>query len=112
MDRLRARPIVTGFFRPSLFNGPLPRLKPQPLHISMMIARRRRNREERGERLALTREWRDFVLREVAFEQRLARTSENGNKSKAPRPFDPCYENAEAWSECRISDHALLPVLH
>lgn len=33
---------MTGaIIRPSLSNGPLPRLKPQPEHISMMIRQRR-----------------------------------------------------------------------
>ncbi|KAI0260680.1 hypothetical protein BC834DRAFT_534795 [Gloeopeniophorella convolvens] len=43
--RLISRPIVTGgFFKPSIYNGPLPRLKPQPAHISGMIHKRRLGR--------------------------------------------------------------------
>ncbi|EFP90964.2 hypothetical protein PGTUg99_003439 [Puccinia graminis f. sp. tritici] len=41
-------PIMTGrFLRPSVLNGPLPRLAHQPLHISMMMSSRRKKRERR-----------------------------------------------------------------
>lgn len=46
--KLRNRPMLTGgFLRPTLFNKPLPRLKPQPLAITLMIAKRRSARERR-----------------------------------------------------------------
>lgn len=41
--------LTGGFLRPTLFNPPLPRLKPQPLNISMMINRRIKRRERRIE---------------------------------------------------------------
>ena len=41
--RPRSRPRLTGgFMRPTHFNGPLPRLKPQPVRLTMMIAKRLR----------------------------------------------------------------------
>ncbi|KAI0247447.1 hypothetical protein BJV78DRAFT_1338128 [Lactifluus subvellereus] len=40
--RLLSRPIVSAtLFRPSIYNGPLPRLESQPDHISSMIHNRR-----------------------------------------------------------------------
>jgi len=49
--RLLSRPIVTGaLFKPSISNGPLPRLNPQPAHISGMIHKRRVARAKRVDR--------------------------------------------------------------
>ncbi|KAI0245592.1 hypothetical protein BJV78DRAFT_1261783 [Lactifluus subvellereus] len=49
--RLLSRPIVSAtLFRPSMYNGPLPRLKPQPDHISGMIHNRRVARRPRIDR--------------------------------------------------------------
>lgn len=64
-DPSRRPPRLTGgFIRPTLFNVPLPRLKPQPLRISMMIKDRRRRRERRiGQRRA----W-DATLQEIKQE--------------------------------------------
>ncbi|KAG6813935.1 hypothetical protein H0H92_005189 [Tricholoma furcatifolium] len=46
--RLANRPIMTGgFLRPTFANRPLPRLKPQPMHITGMILKRRAARERR-----------------------------------------------------------------
>jgi len=43
--------MLTGaFFKPTLFNGPLPRMKPQPHHITGMIVHRRKAREVRQKR--------------------------------------------------------------
>ncbi|KAI0288617.1 hypothetical protein BC826DRAFT_915617, partial [Russula brevipes] len=49
--RLFNRPIFTaGFFKPNIYNGPLPRFKPQPDHIFGMIHKRRTARNRRIER--------------------------------------------------------------
>ncbi|KAG6821305.1 hypothetical protein H0H93_000166 [Arthromyces matolae] len=46
--KLSNRPIMTGgYLRPSYWNPPLPRLKPQPVHITGMIRNRRIARERR-----------------------------------------------------------------
>ena len=48
---MRNRPMLTGaFFKPTLYNGPLPRMKPQPHHITGMIVYRRKAREARQRR--------------------------------------------------------------
>lgn len=45
---MRTRPIYTGgFLRPTMYHGPLPRMKPQPEHISMVIKKRIRARDKR-----------------------------------------------------------------
>ncbi|KAI0684931.1 hypothetical protein BC835DRAFT_1387032 [Cytidiella melzeri] len=109
MDWLRNRPIVTGYFRPSLYNKPLPRLKPQPAHISMMIRKRRRNRATRAEQYAQSEEWRGFALREVDFERKLSQEvlrtgnddagKENSNETSTQPPFEPHWlGEIEAWN--------------
>lgn len=66
---MRNRSILTGsYLRPSPSNGPLPRLKPQPAHISCMIHKRRKAREARLERGAQIAEWRKYLKGEAHFE--------------------------------------------
>ncbi|KAG6862483.1 hypothetical protein C0995_000029 [Termitomyces sp. Mi166 len=51
--KLANRPIMTGgLLRPTFANRPLPRLKPQPVHITGMIHKRRMARERRMKTLA------------------------------------------------------------
>lgn len=54
--------------RPSALNPPLPRLKPQPIHISMMMRRRRDARENRFPRSLVNAEWKRDLLAERHFE--------------------------------------------
>ncbi|KAG8926263.1 hypothetical protein FRC00_003064 [Tulasnella sp. 408] len=71
-EKLRNRPILTGgILRPSKFNKPLPRLKPQPIHISMMIRRRRDARQRRLDRSEAYKEWKDYLVDERNFEEQL-----------------------------------------
>ncbi|KAG6910867.1 hypothetical protein DXG01_007184 [Tephrocybe rancida] len=66
--RLANRPIMTGgFLRPSFANGPLPRLKPQPIHITGMIRKRRAARQRRMETLADLQEH----IQDLNFEAKL-----------------------------------------
>ena len=45
---MRTLPIYTGgFVRPTIYHGPLPRIKPQSEHVSMLIKKRMRARERR-----------------------------------------------------------------
>ncbi|KDQ51256.1 hypothetical protein JAAARDRAFT_41315 [Jaapia argillacea MUCL 33604] len=70
--RLRNRPILTGsYLRPSLFNRPLPRLKPQPLAISGMMHKRREARMKRNEKIDRVNGLRDDVRAERQFEEGL-----------------------------------------
>ncbi|KAF9528710.1 hypothetical protein CPB83DRAFT_309370 [Crepidotus variabilis] len=77
--RMRTQPIYTGgFIRPTMFHGPLPRMKPQPEHISMTIRNRIRAREKRITRQAeMQHALRDLEL-EREFEEGLLREA-NGN---------------------------------
>jgi hypothetical protein len=70
--KLRNRPILTGgFLRPTLFNKPLPRLKPQPLAITFIIAKRRAARERRMEKMAKLQEAMMDLKVERQFEEGL-----------------------------------------
>jgi hypothetical protein len=72
MDKMRKRPIVTGgYMRPTWFNKPLPRLNPQPIHISMMIASRRKARASRTVRFEQYSEWKEDMKHEARFERLL-----------------------------------------
>lgn len=69
---MRNRPIMTGgYLRPSWFNNPLPRLSPQPIHISMMIASRRKARASRMVRFEQYNEWKEDMKHEARFERLL-----------------------------------------
>ena len=69
-NKLRNRPILTGgFTRATLYHGPLPRMKPQPIAISGMIRTRMKARTARIEKqarlladLELLTEERDFEM--------------------------------------------------
>jgi len=66
-------PIMTGrFLRPSVLNGPLPRLAHQPLHISMMMSSRRKARERRLAEHRHLKEKLDTIRQEHKFESALA----------------------------------------
>ncbi|KAG9006992.1 hypothetical protein FRB93_008258 [Tulasnella sp. JGI-2019a] len=92
--RLQNRPILTGaLMRPSLFNPPLPRLKPQPIHITMMIRRRRDARERRFTRSRVNVDWRQDLLAERHFETLL----HHSHPSPKVLPT-PVYED-RSWEE-------------
>ncbi|KAJ6612674.1 hypothetical protein B0H10DRAFT_1807036 [Mycena sp. CBHHK59/15] len=68
--RLRSRPILTGaIIRPTLYNPPMPRMKPQPMAISKIIMARMRTRERRLARQQQLNEDLDDMQREQAFEE-------------------------------------------
>lgn len=63
---------MTGaFVRPTLNHGPLPRLKPQPLHITGMITKRLRVRQWRSKRLEKLRSLQQDAKLEEEFERTL-----------------------------------------
>ncbi|WAQ87932.1 hypothetical protein PtA15_9A56 [Puccinia triticina] len=65
-------PIMTGrFLRPSVLNGPLPRLAHQPLHISMMMNSRRKKRERRVAEHRHLKDKLDTVRQEHQFDSAL-----------------------------------------
>ncbi|KAJ1304909.1 hypothetical protein OPQ81_006043 [Rhizoctonia solani] len=70
--QMRNRPILTGgFMRPTLFHKLVPRMYRQPIHLSMMIRRRRMARARRLEEQRRLMEWRLDIEREREFESRL-----------------------------------------
>ncbi|KAI9509477.1 hypothetical protein F5148DRAFT_1282977 [Russula earlei] len=105
--RLLSRPIFTAaLFKPSIYNGPLPRLKPQPDHISGMIHKRRITRSRRIERQrALFSQIEDLQV-ETKFETNLAA---NGERFKPyfsqlylpewRAPVESCLEELQAAFE-------------
>lgn len=73
-ERLRSRPILTGtIMKPTFYNPPLPRMKPQPPEISKIIGRRMRTRTRRYERIDQLLEDMDHLRREAQFEENLIR---------------------------------------
>ncbi|KAF8649132.1 hypothetical protein AX16_005995 [Volvariella volvacea WC 439] len=88
-ERLKNRPIMTGgYLRASIYNKPLPRLKPQPLHITRMIYKRRRVRERRILRIHELQEMQQILRHERDFESQLAKL----------HPFETTYAG-EAWPD-------------
>ena len=59
-----------GLVMPTLQNGPLPCLKPQPLHISMLIHRRQQSRDNRVVQQKAWEEMLYHLKQEDAFEDR------------------------------------------
>lgn len=73
--KLRKRPIFKGsFIRPSLDNKLLPRLFPQPDHITGMICSRRIARERRGEQRGILKSWAFDLRYEGLFEYALLKS--------------------------------------
>ncbi|KAH8112251.1 hypothetical protein DFH11DRAFT_1706665 [Phellopilus nigrolimitatus] len=103
-ERLRHRPILTGaYLRPTFFNGPLPRMKPQPVHISMMIRRRRLARERRGEKYAELVEHRDDIYRESTFEEALSGAALGSDEQE----FLPVFDEKE-WVKSIENQQAMI----
>ncbi|KIK44738.1 hypothetical protein CY34DRAFT_10873 [Suillus luteus UH-Slu-Lm8-n1] len=74
--KLRSRPIFKGsFIRPSLDNKLLPRLVPQPAHITGMIVRRRIARERRWEQREILKSWAKDLQDEGLFEDALLKSA-------------------------------------
>ncbi|KDN45491.1 hypothetical protein RSAG8_04815, partial [Rhizoctonia solani AG-8 WAC10335] len=70
--QMRNRPILTGgFMRPTLFHKLVPRMVRQPIHLSMMIRRRRLARARRLDEQRRLMEWKLDIVREREFESRL-----------------------------------------
>ncbi|KAG8969200.1 hypothetical protein FRC03_004153 [Tulasnella sp. 419] len=92
MQQLKRRPILTGgYLRPSTSNKPLPRMKPQPVHVSMMIRKRRKKRAARFTRLAVHLEWLRYLRYEHTFEKIL-------QKKVGSHNFTPEFDGGD-WTE-------------
>lgn len=88
--------MTAAVLRPSLFNPPLPRLKPQPVHITAMIRNRIRLRAKRHDRYLANNKRRREIKAEALFELTLARQSDTD--------FDKSFaEDPHAWRTSRRS---------
>lgn len=92
--RLANRSILTGAYREAtLFHGPLPEMKPFPMHVSRLIAKRKRNRESRIVKITANRELQMDIKREAEFERALAQWAEREGV-----PFEGIFMGYEgAW---------------
>ncbi|OAX43758.1 hypothetical protein K503DRAFT_68041 [Rhizopogon vinicolor AM-OR11-026] len=85
--KLRKRPIFKGsFIRPSLDNKLLPRLFPQPDHITGMILHRRIARERRWEQRETLKSWAHDLRYEGLFEYALLKSA-RGEAAGIARPM-------------------------
>ncbi|KAK8865815.1 hypothetical protein IAR55_000962 [Kwoniella newhampshirensis] len=89
-QNLHARPprLTGAYHRPTLFNPPLPRLKPQPISISMMIHNRLRARERRMERRRAYASFLNDVKLETAFWREMEQAQKKGSGSDWTRGKD------------------------
>ncbi|TFK91849.1 hypothetical protein K466DRAFT_481813 [Polyporus arcularius HHB13444] len=95
-ERMRTRPIMTGaYLRPSLYNGPLPRLVPQPLHITGMITSRRKARVRRMARHEACQEDLTLLNAEGHFERALT-VSSSAEGTQLTRVFT---DDPNGWRE-------------
>jgi hypothetical protein len=81
--------------RPTLYHGPLPRMKPQPIHVTGMIVSRKKAREKRMERQRKLLEDINVLQIERDFEVGLVAESPN------PAEFEAVFSgNAyKEWGE-------------
>ena len=87
---------MTGaYLRPSYANGPLPRLKPQPERITMMMKRRIRQREARLAKADDLKESLSDLHRERMFEGRLF----NMNAGREGEVFEPVFRSSSKWGK-------------
>ncbi|KAG8796581.1 hypothetical protein FRC17_007976, partial [Serendipita sp. 399] len=98
IEKMKKRPILTGgYLRPSLYNRPLPRMKNQPIHITMMIKKRIKARAKRIERQGTLIGWLEDVKTERLFESNLQKeiAGETGNLDSRQPEFEAReYETA------------------
>lgn len=82
--KLRSRPIFKGsFIRPSFDNKLLPRLIPQPAHITGMIVRRRLARDRRWQQRETLKSWAHDLRCESLFEYALLKNARGENAGVA-----------------------------
>lgn len=90
--------------RSTIYNRPLPRLKPQPRSIGNMIRKRVRARERRGEQYALLKGWDEDMRLERRLEQTaLAKMKTEGVNGEEVENLDLGND----WSEIMLFTHVL-----
>jgi hypothetical protein len=97
--------------RPTLFHGPLPRFKRQPVHISGMIVKRKRSRTRRITRQRELQTWRSDLIAEARFESSLLRNESVFAASGLKEWLEPVDHELKAIHESFKLDDArkLLP---
>ncbi|GJJ11746.1 hypothetical protein Clacol_005984 [Clathrus columnatus] len=91
--KMSNRAILTGsIVRPTIYNKPFPRMRPQPIHVSRMIHSRRRARERRGERRQLLLDYKNYIRQEQFFEYKLSQ-----NVQSRGSHFTPIFESLHEW---------------
>ena len=99
-ERMRTRPIMTGaYLRPTLYNGPLPRLVPQPAHITGMITWRRKARERRQAKFDGLVESTRLLGSEAQFERELSQLVSQRLAAKARAERVSGRGCAEMWRD-------------
>ncbi|KAI9058128.1 hypothetical protein FKP32DRAFT_1581897 [Trametes sanguinea] len=95
-ERMRTRPIMTGaYLKPSIYNRPLPRLVPQPLHITGMIVARRKARQRRQALQETLKEHMKYLEIERVVERMLAQKA-----SKEGKSIESVYlDGSGGWTE-------------
>lgn len=89
IQRMKKRPYLTGaFMRPTLYNKPLPRMRNQPIHITMMIKHRILARIRRIERQQKATEWLEDIRAERELEQRLLEEGMEGSAEYASKEYE------------------------
>ncbi|KAH9851702.1 hypothetical protein C2E23DRAFT_732488 [Lenzites betulinus] len=113
-ERIRTRPVLTGaYHKPTIFNGPLPRLLPQPAHITGMIVSRRKSRQRRIARRDEMQEMTALLEAERTFETQLSNaTGVRAFKRDFVEGFDgwraPLAEDAKAMKASLERERARL----
>ncbi|WVW82111.1 hypothetical protein I302_104116 [Kwoniella bestiolae CBS 10118] len=104
-EKKSIKPKMTGsFHRPTLFNPPLPRLKPQPTSIGAMIHNRLRARERRIERRRTYAGWLTDMKLEVGFWKSIQSRDDEDDWSKSKDPRSPGGWDAIIKNELRDMD--------
>lgn len=103
------KPRLTGaYLRPSLYNRALPRMRNQPVEISMMISKRMKARARRQEAMTYWNDVKSDIMLEATFE-RAAQLAERSSTPASSAPSNKmegerCYMHAiPYWREWLIS---------
>lgn len=87
-----------GYLKPSILNPPLPRLKPQPLHISMMMFRRRVRFERMAQKYIRLKQDQEDLSMEAEFEEALL--SHVRMQATRQYSFEPTFYIVDGWGKC------------
>ncbi|KAF8334247.1 uncharacterized protein EI90DRAFT_2970660 [Cantharellus anzutake] len=97
IQKMRRRPHLTGgYLRPSFYNRPLPRMRNQPVDVTMMISKRVKARARRQVAFESIQSTKEDVRLECSFEGRLkAEAARLGFESS----WEPYFGDLRGWLE-------------